>query len=295
MNSDFSFHLATPRKRFGQHFLHDPGVLARIIAAINPKLGENVIEIGPGRGALTLPLLREIGRLEAIELDRDLIPYLQKRCAAAGELIIHQADALSFDFSSLTSRGMPRLVGNLPYNVATPLLFHILDQLHPTELSPGPPRMIDMHFMLQREVVDRLVAHPGESSYGRLSVMIQSRCRVERLFTVSAGAFHPPPRVESAVARLLPHAIPPVVIADYLHFEYLVRQVFSQRRKTVRNTLRGLLTDSAIESAGVDPSDRPEVLSMNQFARLTQEWSASLKRNQKDVSSLSVRSYAVEK
>ncbi|CAK0772400.1 hypothetical protein CCP3SC15_4560001 [Gammaproteobacteria bacterium] len=205
-----SFPLPTPppapRKRFGQHFLHDPRVLSRIVAAIAPQTEEHVVEIGPGLGALTLPLLREVGRLEVVELDRDVIPHLRERCAGIGELIIHQADALAFDFRSLATQGPLRLVGNLPYNVATPLLFHLLDQLHPVESAVGPPQVVDMHFMLQREVVERLAARSGEPSYGRLSVMVQYRCSVERLFIVSAGAFRPPPpgRIRGSAAAAPP-------------------------------------------------------------------------------------------
>jgi len=258
-----------PRKRFGQHFLHDPMVLSRIVSAIAPHTDEHLVEIGPGLGALTVPLLKVAGKLEAVELDRDVIPHLRERCAGFGELIIHQADALSFDFRALALEGPLRLVGNLPYNVATPLLFHLLDQLHPVD-SPNPPQVLDMHFMLQREVVDRLSARPGGTSYGRLSVMVQYRCSVERLFTVAAGSFRPPPRVESAVVRLRPHATPPVIVADHHAFALLVRQIFSQRRKMVRNTLRGLLTETAIRESGVNPDDRPEVLSISQLARLAE-------------------------
>ncbi|CAK0751949.1 Ribosomal RNA small subunit methyltransferase A [Gammaproteobacteria bacterium] len=271
-----------PRKRFGQHFLHDPMVLSRIVAAIAPRTDDHLVEIGPGLGALTLPLLQEAGRVEAVELDRDVIPHLRERCAGSGELIIHQADALSFDFQSLALQGSLRLVGNLPYNVATPLLFHLLDQLHPVD-SLNPPLVRDMHFMLQREVVERLAAHPGGGSYGRLSVMVQYRCSVERLFTVAAGCFRPPPRVESAVVRLRPHAIPPVVVADHHSFALLVRQVFSQRRKTVRNTLRDLLAETAIREAGVDPGARPEVLSIAQFARLAEALPQAQARSSNEV------------
>lgn len=258
-----------PRKRFGQHFLHDPGVLARLVSAIAPQPGECLVEIGPGRGALTLPLLQIAKRLEVIELDRDVIPYLEARCSDAGDLLVHQADALAFDFSLLARQKPLRLVGNLPYNVATPLLFHLLDQLHPVDAVEAP-RFVDMHFMLQHEVVERLAASPGNADYGRLSVMIQCRCSVDRLFTVPAGAFHPPPQVKSSVVRLRPHVIPPIKMQNHHLFSLLVRQAFSQRRKTIRNTLRGLLTESAIQEAGVDPGARPEVLSLVQFACLAE-------------------------
>ena len=182
-----------PRKRFGQHFLHDPQVIARIVAAIHPVPGEQLVEIGPGLGALTRPLLQAARELDVVELDRDLLEPLQTRCAGLGTLRIHQADALAFDFARLRGEG-PRLrvAGNLPYNISTPLLFHLLaqsEQIH------------DLHFMLQQEVVERMAAGPGEDAYGRLSVMLQYRCQVEALFTVGPDAFQPPPRVWSAVVR----------------------------------------------------------------------------------------------
>lgn len=252
------------RKRFGQHFLHDPAILGRLVSVIAPQPNQFLVEIGPGLGALTLPLLRAADQLIAIELDRDLIPLLQERCTGIGNLVLHQADALSFDF--LTLPRPLRIVGNLPYNVATPILFHLLDQLY----EEGAPKFVDMHFLLQREVVDRMAAKPGESAYGRLSVMIQYRCEVTRLFLVPAGAFRPPPKVESAVVRLKPHLIPPVKILDIARFSSLVRQAFSQRRKTIRNNLRGWLTENEIQSVGVDLGARPEVLSLEQFAKLAE-------------------------
>jgi 16S rRNA (adenine1518-N6/adenine1519-N6)-dimethyltransferase len=250
----------TPRKRFGQHFLHDPLVIARIVAAIQPRESDAIVEIGPGQGAITVPLLQAAGRLQVVELDRDLIDPLREQCRRAGELIIHNADALRFDFCSLTSDAATlRVVGNLPYNISTPLLFHLLSQAH---------CISDMHFMLQKEVVDRLAATPGSRQYGRLSVMVQYRCRVSRLFTIGPGAFQPPPRVESAFVRLEPYRELPVAIHDEAVLKTLVRQAFAQRRKTLRNALRGILEEEAIRSLGIDPSVRAEMLGLSEFAAL---------------------------
>lgn len=246
------------RKRFGQNFLHDSRVIERIVRAIHPKAGERLVEIGPGLGALTVPLLRATGKLDVVELDRDLIPKLEQQCTGQGELIIHSADALKFDFCSLAAGGKLRLAGNLPYNISTPLIFHLLDQAHCID---------DMHFMLQKEVVDRLAAAPGSRDYGRLSVMVQYRCKVERLFLVPPGAFTPPPKVDSAIVRLQPYAEPPVDV-DAGVLENLVAQAFGQRRKTLRNALEGLLDATAIAAAGIDPQRRAETLGLEEFAAL---------------------------
>lgn len=250
-----------PRKRFGQHFLHDPGVVGRIVAAIRPVAGDRLVEIGPGLGALTAPLLDAAGELDAVELDRDLLEPLRARCAGSGALRIHHADALEFDFAALRGDG-PRLrvAGNLPYNISTPLLFRLLAQAE---------HLRDLHFMLQREVVERMVANPGEEHYGRLSVMLQRRCRVESLFPVGPGAFRPPPKVWSAVARLVPRETSPVAVRDEQRFAEVVRRAFAQRRKTLRNALRGLLDATQIEAAGVDPGVRPETLDLAAFAALS--------------------------
>jgi len=250
-----------PRKRFGQHFLRDRGVIQRILQAIRPLPDQHLVEIGPGLGAITRPLLTVAGRLEVVELDRDLIPHLQQHCKGAGELLIHNADALTFDFSQLSrDERRLRVLGNLPYNISTPLLFHLLEQAD---------HIHDMHFMLQKEVVERMAAGPGEAAYGRLSVMLQYRCRVEPLFTIPASAFTPPPKVESAFVRLIPFVQPSVVVADERRFTELVRQAFSQRRKTLRNTLRGMLGTADIEAAGVNPGARPETLGLAEFAALS--------------------------
>lgn len=250
-----------PRKRFGQHFLHDPQIIARIVAAIRPKPGEPLVEIGPGLGALTGPLLQAAGTLDVVELDRDLLEPLRARCAGLGTLRIHQADALTFDFAQLRG-ATPRLrvVGNLPYNISTPLLFHLLAQA---------AHLDDLHFMLQREVVERMAAAPGDKAYGRLSVMAQYRCRIETLFTVGPGAFRPPPKVWSAVARLVPRETPAVALQDEPCFAEVVRRAFAQRRKTLRNSLQGLLDADQIKAAGVDPAARPETLELAAFAALS--------------------------
>lgn len=250
------------RKRFGQNFLHDPGVIARIIAAIHPQPGEHVVEIGPGLGALTRELLSRARCLDVVELDRDIIPLLEQACVGLGELQVHQADALRFDFAALATDGRPlRVVGNLPYNISTPLLFHLFTHLHAIQ---------DMYFMLQKEVVQRMVAAPDTEHYGRLSVMVQFHCAAAKLFTVGPGAFQPAPKIDSAIVRLVPHVTPPVIVVDTQRFATLVTQAFSQRRKTLRNALRTLLTDKQIQAADIDPSARAEQLSLAQFARLSE-------------------------
>jgi len=255
-----------PRKRFGQNFLHDPAVIRRIVMAIQPRPGQAMVEIGPGEGALTRELLPLLGRLDVVELDRDLIPRLEAEIAPLGELHIHQADALEFDYSRL-SPGPHRLrvVGNLPYNISTPLLFHLLEQSRWIQ---------DMHFMLQKEVVERLSAQAGNPHYGRLSIMMQYYCQTEMLFTVGPGAFRPAPKVESAVIRLIPHTTPPVEV-DPGALSRLVARAFTQRRKTLRNNLKGLIDAATIEALGIDPGLRPERLSLEEFARLTHALAAT--------------------
>ncbi len=248
------------RKRYGQHFLHDPGIIARIVAAIDPHPGERLVEIGPGLGALTAPLLERTGRLEVIEIDRDVIAPLKARCAGLGELVIHQQDVLAFDFAAFAAGGPSlRICGNLPYNISTPLLFHLLESRHAIQ---------DMHFMLQKEVVDRIVATPGGKDYGRLTVMLAAACSSERLFRVRAGAFSPPPKVESAVVRLLPLPAPPFPLPDPGRFAAIVAAAFSMRRKTLRNGLRGLVDEAGFTRADIDPGRRPETLSPAGFAAL---------------------------
>ncbi|HHM05516.1 MAG TPA: 16S rRNA (adenine(1518)-N(6)/adenine(1519)-N(6))-dimethyltransferase RsmA [Gammaproteobacteria bacterium] len=249
-----------PRKRFGQHFLHDPWIIQRIIQAINPRPGERLLEIGPGLGALTAPLLEAVGQLDVVELDRDVIAPLQVACAGRGVLRVHNEDVLAFDFSRLAGTGPLRVVGNLPYNISTPLIFHLLSQA--TSIH-------DMLFMVQKEVAGRMAAAPGSKDYGRLSVMVQWRCAVETLFGVSPGAFRPPPKVDSAMVHLIPHSRPAVTVDDESLFAALVEQAFKQRRKTLRNSLKQWLSADDIAAVGVEPAWRPEVLSLAQFAALT--------------------------
>jgi 16S rRNA (adenine1518-N6/adenine1519-N6)-dimethyltransferase len=251
-----------PRKRFGQNFLHDPLVIQRIVQAINPMPGQRLVEIGPGQGAITLPLLRACRQLEVIELDRDLIQPLAEKTATAGKLVIHQQDALRFDFRSLANGEKLRTVGNLPYNISTPLLFHLIEQ---------SDAILDMHFMLQKEVVDRMAAAPGRGDYGRLSVMVQYHCRVAPLFRVGPGAFKPAPKVDSAFVRLIPWPEPPFPVKDTEYLTTLVRQAFSQRRKTLRNTLKSLLSEQDIRATGTDPSARPETISVEQYVALANQ------------------------
>lgn len=248
------------RKRFGQNFLHDPGVIDRIIRAIRPQADQHLVEIGPGLAALTEHLVDAVGELDVVELDRDLVPKLAERFGNRPHFHIHNADALRFDFAALAREGERlRVVGNLPYNISTPLLFHLLDQHQVIR---------DMYFMLQLEVVNRLAAQPGDDDYGRLSVMIQYRCQVDKLFTVPPGAFTPAPKVYSAIVRLQPYATPPHPARDEQMLGRLVAQAFSQRRKTLRNTLKGLLPAAAIEAIGIDGQRRPETLSLAEFVAL---------------------------
>ncbi len=249
-----------PRKRFGQHFLHDQRVLERIVAAIDPQPDDRLVEIGPGLGALTIPLLGRVRHLEAIELDRDVIPRLAERAGPYGELRIHAADVLSFDFAALAGSGAKlRICGNLPYNISTPLLFHLL---------AAHQAILDMHFMLQKEVVARMAAEPGSRTYGRLTVMLAVHCRSEHLFDVGPGSFRPPPQVDSAVVRVVPHAVAPFAIADPARFAAVVAAAFGQRRKTLRNSVQGLVDAAGFEAAGIDPGRRAETLSPAEFAVL---------------------------
>lgn len=253
----------TARKRFGQNFLHDQQVINRIISRFHPENGQFIVEIGPGLGALTWPLLEQVDRLHAIELDRDLVARLESDPRNSGHLHIHQLDALKFDFSTLVSPPEKlRIIGNLPYNISTPLLFHLLE---------FAPVVEDMMFMLQKEVVQRITAGPGGKNYGRLSVMLQSQCRVEKILDVKPGSFSPPPKVDSAVVQLTPYTLPVVDIPDRESFARIVKATFAQRRKTLRNNLKGLLNESEITAAGVDPSARAETLSLEDFSALCRQ------------------------
>ena len=251
------------RKRFGQNFLHDAGIIDRILRAINAKPGEHLLEIGPGQGALTEGLLGSGAQLDVVELDKDLVPVLQHRFGLRDNFRLHQGDALKFDFNQLgvAPRSL-KVVGNLPYNISTPLIFHLLQ--HASLIR-------DMHFMLQKEVVERLAAGPGGGDWGRLSIMVQYHCRVDHLFNVGPGAFNPPPKVDSAIVRLVPHETLPHPAKDPTLLERIVREAFNQRRKTLRNTLKGLLDGQAIEAAGVDGSLRPEQLNLAAFVRLADQ------------------------
>lgn len=247
-----------PRKRFGQHFLHERGVIERIVGTLAPQPGERIVEIGPGRGALTEALLEQVTHLDAVELDRELIAELRARWASE-RLTLHPCDALEMDFARLAEPGEPlRLTGNLPYNISTPLIFHLLE---------APHAIRDMHFMLQREVVDRLTAEPGTRAWSRLSVMVQYHCRADFLFAVPPGAFTPPPQVHSAVVRLTPRTPEPAA-RDYQRLADLVRQAFSQRRKTVRNSLKSSISIEQMTGAGVDPGLRPEQLTVADYVAL---------------------------
>ena len=249
------------RKRFGQHFLHDRNAIHQILTAIAPKPGDRLVEIGPGLGAITLPLLERCGDLTAVELDRDVIPGLAAAAAGRGRLHIIQGDALTTNLYALApAGGKIRLLGNLPYNISTPLLFHFLDQAD---------CIADMHFMLQKEVVQRMAAAPGSKLYGRLTVMLAARCKVEPLFDIGPGAFRPPPKVHSAFVRLIPHAATPFPLLDPARFAQVVTQAFSHRRKTLKNALAGLVDETAIVTAGIDPKARPETLSAADYARLS--------------------------
>jgi 16S rRNA (adenine1518-N6/adenine1519-N6)-dimethyltransferase len=248
------------RKRFGQHFLHDRGVIRRIIDAISPAEGDRIVEIGPGRGALTWELLQRTSALDVIEIDRDLAQSLKSDARATQGLRVHVADALRTDFMRLRSDGAPlRIVGNLPYNISTPLLFLLLSQRG---------AIGDMHFMLQREVVDRMTAEPSNKTYGRLTVMLAAVAEVEKLFDVGPGAFQPRPKVWSAIVRLRPSMKPRFEIGADGVLRMLVTAAFSHRRKILSNGLKGFLTPEEIESCGIDSQLRPEALTPAQFGLL---------------------------
>jgi len=249
-----------PRKRFGQHFLIDPAVLAAIVEAVAPRPADRVVEIGPGLGALTGALLERVPALDAVEIDRDLAGRLRRRWPQS-RLRVHEADALDFDFAALAGDGRLRLVGNLPYNVSSPLLVRLLAFL---------PVIADQHFMLQKEVVDRIVADPGGADYGRLGVLLQAHCAVERLFDVPPAAFDPPPRVDSSVVRLVPLARPRV--RDTASLERLLAAGFGQRRKMLRGTLLPWLRAQGVDGEAAPfalvPTARPEQVPVEVWARL---------------------------
>jgi 16S rRNA (adenine1518-N6/adenine1519-N6)-dimethyltransferase len=244
------------RRRFGQNFLADPHYIARIIAAVDPQPGENLVEIGPGLGALTEGLIERAGHITAIEIDRDLAERLRDRFSPA-QLTLHVADALAFDFATLPTA--LRVVGNLPYNISSPLLFH---------LARYDDRLRDLHVMLQREVVARMTAAPATADYGRLTVMLQVKFAILRLFVVPPGAFRPAPKVESAIARLVPLGLAKPSITDPALFARVVAAAFGQRRKTVRNALSAICDDATLRRIGIDPGVRGETLPVGELVRL---------------------------
>jgi 16S rRNA (adenine1518-N6/adenine1519-N6)-dimethyltransferase len=250
------------RKRFGQNFLHDDNVIRNIVKSIRPKVGDNMVEIGPGMGAITEQLLEATeGYLNVVELDRDLIPGLKVKFFNHPGFKIHEADALKFDFMSLKVDERPlRIVGNLPYNISTPLIFHLLSYASNVK---------DMHFMLQKEVVQRMAAGPGENNYGRLSIMSQYFCNVQHMFDVGPESFQPAPKVDSAIVRLVPYKTLPHPVKDHKTLENVVRQSFSMRRKTLRNNLKTIITDEQLSELGIDASLRPERLSLADFAAIS--------------------------
>jgi 16S rRNA (adenine1518-N6/adenine1519-N6)-dimethyltransferase len=248
------------RKRLGQHFLHEAAVVGRIVQAFDPRPGDWVVEIGPGEGVLTRALAPRVAALHAVEVDRRLVARLTAEFGPYDNVVIHHADALGFDFCKALGHGRKlRLIGNLPYSISTALLFRVLEQAHCIE---------DMCFMLQREVVERLCATPGSKTYGRLSVMIQWRCQVQRLFNVKPGAFRPPPKVDSTIVRLRPYTVSPLPVKDDAILARLVQVAFAQRRKTLRNAIKSLLGPDQLLALGIDPRRRPETLTLGEFAEL---------------------------
>jgi len=253
------------RKRFGQNFLTDQNIINRIVTSINAKPSDRLVEIGPGQGAITQQLIQACPQLQVIELDRDLIPILLAQFAKYPDFTIHQQDALRFDFETLMIEDQPlRIVGNLPYNISTPLIFHLLSY---------QDRIQDMHFMLQKEVVNRLVATAGEKNYGRLSIMVQYYCETEHLFAVPPECFNPQPKVDSAIVRLQPHKKLPYIADNVAHLSHLVNLAFQQRRKTLRNTLKQIADGDALQIAaeklGLNLSLRPENLSTKDYVNLS--------------------------
>ncbi|MFY9327230.1 MAG: 16S rRNA (adenine(1518)-N(6)/adenine(1519)-N(6))-dimethyltransferase RsmA [Georgfuchsia sp.] len=248
-----------PRKRFGQNFLNSAGIIRKIVAAIAPQRDDLMVEIGPGQAAITEPLLNALDYLHVVEIDRDLIAELKQRFPA-DRLIIHEGDALDFDFAALGNN--LRVVGNLPYNISTPLLFH---------LGMFASHVHDMHFMLQKEVVDRMVSAPGGCEYGRLSVMLQYRFHMERLFIVPPDAFTPAPKVDSAIVRMIPKPADELLACDEVVFATVVTTAFSQRRKMLRNTLRNLFSETQLQALEIEPTSRPETLGVEDYVKLANQ------------------------
>jgi 16S rRNA (adenine1518-N6/adenine1519-N6)-dimethyltransferase len=253
--------MPTPRKRFGQHFLCDQAIIQRIVATLAPAASLHLVEIGPGQGALTIPVLKQTKQLEVIELDRDLIPVLKERAAKLGALTVHEADVLAFDLASIKKdERLLHVFGNLPYNISTPLIFHLLDYAN---------IIADMLFMLQKEVAERLAAKPRDEQYGRLSVMVQYYCQVDLLFDVPPEAFFPPPQVQSSIVRLIPYREPPHLAINFETFANIVKQAFGQRRKTLRNSLKKTVSAEQWEQLKINPTMRPEDLSVNDFVNIS--------------------------
>jgi len=261
------------RKRFGQNFLHDSNIIEHIISSIAATSDQHIVEIGPGKGALTEYLANTAGQLDVIELDRDLIPILEQRFSAYEHFTIHSIDALQFDFSTLITSNTHklRLVGNLPYNIATPLIFHLLDDVSIIE---------DMHFMLQKEVVERLTARPNTKAYGRLSILVQYLCHAQLLFIVPPGAFSPVPKVDSAIVQLTPRDErsqgKQLNNAGLDDLSFIAKAAFAQRRKTLRNNLKKILTAEQITQCEIDPGRRAETLTINEFVVLTNRYVQTL-------------------
>tara|TARA_B100000700_G_scaffold308184_1_gene385528 strand:- start:3318 stop:4127 length:810 start_codon:yes stop_codon:yes gene_type:complete len=259
------------RKRFGQNFLNDENVIESIVDAIHPQKGENLVEIGPGLAALTEPVADRCEHLRVVELDRDLADRLESHPFLSKQLEVIRADAMKVDFKTFASpEHKLRVFGNLPYNISTPLIFHLLKFSDHVE---------DMHFMLQKEVVDRLTAEPGSKTYGRISVSVQQRCEVQKVLDVPPEAFTPPPKVESAVVRLRPYAVSPTPVKDVQQLQSLCLTAFNQRRKTIRNNLKQLIDDTQLEALDINPSARPETLSVADYCRIA-DW---LTDNQKSL------------
>jgi 16S rRNA (adenine1518-N6/adenine1519-N6)-dimethyltransferase len=254
--SIFSGHVA--RKRFGQNFLRSAAVIERIVLIIDPQPGDELVEVGPGQGALTFPLLRQIGRMTAIELDRDLAAGLRVAASRYGDLNLIEADALRVDLTALAAGRRLRMIGNFPYNISTPLLFFLMDHL---------PVIADIHCMLQKEVVERMAANHGNKDYGRLSVMLQARCQIENMLEVPGSAFEPVPKVDSAIARLTPLAVQPD-LATLDALDRIVRAGFAQRRKTLTNSMRGVVDAAQLEQVGLSAGLRAEQISVAQFLAL---------------------------
>jgi len=254
------------KKQFGQNFLNNPSVIHNIVAAIAPQSDQHLVEIGPGEAALTEPLLDQVAKLDIIEIDRDLIGPLTQRFSHKPSFHLHNTDALRFDYRQLldTPDEKLRMVGNLPYNISSPLIFHLIEQAD---------CIYDMHFMLQKEVVERLTATPGNKAFGRLSVMVQYACQTEYLFTVGPENFTPAPKVDSAIVRLIPYAQPPYAADNLTDFAALVKQAFSQKRKTLRNTLKNWLNAEQIIACAIDPGLRAEALDIADFVRLANLYS----------------------